>query len=77
MATESTKRTPEQIAVADELGKLQYQAKAITDLIESATQDSCLSDAAIPGGCWALRDILDRLSVLIAENERLRERAAQ
>jgi len=65
MAVSTEVRTPEQVRVIDEMAKLQYQAKGIIQLIEVAGNSDGLSKETVPGACWALRDIIDRMSDLL------------
>jgi len=69
MANESVGRDVPRVLTLDEedwINRLLYQAAAIADLISAASNaPEGLTDAAIPGGCWAVRDLLGQVGAIV------------
>jgi hypothetical protein len=65
-------RTPDQLRNCDEIDRLLIQANAITGLlrVEPAGED-VRADDDVMNAAWLLSDMLQRVQVLLQENERL------
>jgi hypothetical protein len=49
----------------DRIDKIHFQVRAIVDLISHSTMSrEQVPDDAIPGGCWAIKDLLDELKAV-------------
>lgn len=66
MATESV--IPHRSLTLDEVDRaheLIHQATAIVDLVSCANKEDVI-DIAIPGGCWAIRNMLGELKTIVS-----------
>ena len=67
-------RTPDQLRNCDEIDRLLTQANAITGLLRIEAADEYVrADDDVMNAAWLLSDMLQRVQVLIQENERLAE----